>query len=227
MDINQQKLDTFVKNYWNYYVDLDHQMMSTRKYVEFSESNYSTYSVEFLKLYQAVCSEIDVVGKMLVSELNPEFRIDGSSTNILKWWYGIQDWYSNWKKKAVKFRRQYELQPWENFKVEYVADKNDKMYPRVIQTEGYKVPTWWSAYNKVKHERTSIDKSTQASNFEKANLINLSNAFSALYLLEKNYILMFGDMTSSYSITNSALFERDIPVFFTKDNELFCTYEYE
>lgn len=227
MDINQQKLDVFVKNYWNYYVDLDHQMMSTRKYVEFSESNYSTYSIEFLKLYQAVCSEIDVVGKMLASELNPEFKFDGSSTNILKWWYGIQDWYSNCKKKAVRFRRQYELQPWENFIVEYVADKNNKMYPRVIQIEGYRVPTWWSAYNKIKHERTSIDINTLAPNFEKANLINLSNAFSALYLLEKNYIYIFGNMPSSHSIGNSVLFESDLPIFSINDNDLCYTYEYE
>ncbi len=228
MEKSQQKYDTFVKSYWNYYLDLDKQMMETRKYVDFDEVNFNTYSIEFLKLYQAVCSEIDVVGKKLANEVNSNFKSEDESNNILKWWYEIQDWYSDWKKKTVSFRQQYNLTPWEYFKVEYLANINGRMYYRVSQVNNFKMPTWWTAYNKVKHNRTSIDKKTNAQNYIKANLLNLSNAYAALYLLEKNYIDYFGDAFASQTTGISALFESEQPIFTVKDDGcLHSTHDYD
>jgi hypothetical protein len=34
-------------------------------HVEFAEANFETYSVDLLRLYLSICSEIDVIGKLL------------------------------------------------------------------------------------------------------------------------------------------------------------------
>lgn len=48
--------------------------METKKYGEFCVDTRATFSVEYLKLFQAVCSEIDVVGKDLAKTVNPLFK---------------------------------------------------------------------------------------------------------------------------------------------------------
>ena len=53
----------FVDSYWNYYLELEGRMEETRRYVEYDNCNHNTFSSNYLMLYQAVCSEIDVVGK--------------------------------------------------------------------------------------------------------------------------------------------------------------------
>ena len=81
------------KNYWEYYRELEDDFLATRKYVSFHEANASTFSLEYLKLFQAVCSEIDVVGKAMAAACNQEFKPESSANNIYKWWYEIQEMY--------------------------------------------------------------------------------------------------------------------------------------
>lgn len=61
----------FEKSYWNYFLELEKQLLSTRRYVAFDVANYKTYSMEYLKLIEAVCSEIDVVGKGIAHQIDP------------------------------------------------------------------------------------------------------------------------------------------------------------
>ena len=57
--------------YWKYYISLENQFLETGRYVELDYvNNGKTYSMEYLKLFQAVCSEIDVMGKTLAAVLN-------------------------------------------------------------------------------------------------------------------------------------------------------------
>ena len=69
IQIDTDLFKAFIKNYWEYFRELEAEFLQTRKYVEFCKENNATFSIEYLKLYQAVCSEIDVVGKwqMLLS----------------------------------------------------------------------------------------------------------------------------------------------------------------
>lgn len=53
---------------------MENEFLSVRRYVDFQEGNFKTYSIEFLKLYQAICSEIDVIGKAMAVECNPRFK---------------------------------------------------------------------------------------------------------------------------------------------------------
>ena len=83
--------ESFIKHYWQYYRELEDEIIATRRYVDFDQGNFSTFSVEYLKLYQAICSEIDVLGKAIAHEINPAFKADDKQNNILKWWLVLQD----------------------------------------------------------------------------------------------------------------------------------------
>ena len=87
----QRFFKAFIKNYWKYFRELEGEFLQTRKYVEFCEENNATFSIEYLKLYQAVCSEIDVVGKAMAKVANDSFKPDDKQNNIYKWWFEIQD----------------------------------------------------------------------------------------------------------------------------------------
>ena len=93
MQRDSGRFDRFVRDYWGYYRELEQDFLATRKYVSFDILNFATYSMEYLKLFQAVCSEIDVVGKAMAFAANDSFSPDDRQNNIFKWWFEIQDTY--------------------------------------------------------------------------------------------------------------------------------------
>ena len=130
----------FINNYWHYYQELENEFLQVRKYVEFSENNFNTYSIELLKLYQAACSEIDVVGKILAAEVNKDYKVEDKSS-IYKWWFEIQD-----KCVLVEGEKNYALienevklldmiciKPWASFKVEKYFDKRNNIRYRCLE----------------------------------------------------------------------------------------------
>ena len=92
----------FKKSFWSYYLELERQFIETKRYVEFSSDNDKAYSVEYLKLYQAICSEIDVVGKEIASDVVPGFKAD-SNTNIKKWGFNFQKVFGAIKDSEFEF----------------------------------------------------------------------------------------------------------------------------
>lgn len=200
---------SFVRNYWEYYRELEKEFLITRKFIEFSPDNYSSYSVEYLKLYQAVCSEIDVVGKVLAKVANTAFKHEDKQNNIYKWWYEIQDaffltdepfTFMNSTAKPDRFSLieykcllldEIEIHPWKNYRVERVFNSAGRINYRLVQ--GFQVPKWWSEHNKVKHSRiVSIGSEVNTTNYQKANLGNVCSSFAALYILEKAFMDTIG-----------------------------------
>ncbi len=193
---------SIVNNYWEYYRELEDEFLLTRRYVDFDEKNFSTYSVEYLKLYQAVCSEIDVIGKAMAYIANPSFKADDKQNNIKKWWYEIQKeymltdgpfTYMNPSTEAMRFSLndyrcellgRYELNPWAGFLTEWRPNKNGRRSCELVK--GALTPSWWSSYNAVKHNRITIG--APMTNYEKANLGNLASAFAGLYVLERAFM---------------------------------------
>ncbi|WP_027216012.1 hypothetical protein [Butyrivibrio fibrisolvens] len=227
---DSDKFNTYIRDYWNYYLKLEEEFIATEKYVEFHKDNYKTYSLEFLKLFQAVCSEIDVVGKMMAAEIYDiqGTNFDPKDATIQKWWFPIQYNYQRFGEndrnttlffnKKVTINEVYEMQPWKSFEVEkcrsitHVGNSNStKEYIRLKQDGLGKTiattPSWWNAYNDVKHQRTTAIKGSFRTNFSKANLWNLSNAFAALYILEWSYIWAIGTLPEITGLKYSALFE--------------------
>ena len=224
MGINRDSIlfEKIAKNYWEYYRELEDEFILTRRYVDINEKNFSTFSIEYLKLYQAVCSEIDVVGKAMAQVLDSSFKAEDKKNNILKWWYLIQNNYKvtegpytyiNKTAEPIRVRMDsfrcnllgnYEVIPWNCFVSEMRKDKKGKTYYAVANK--CKVPFWWSSYNAVKHNRISIGDDTE--NYDKANLKNLSYAFGALYILERAFMDSIGLYDDLQSFMNfSKLFQ--------------------
>ena len=120
-------LKLFIKSYWEYFLELEEQFLETKRFVAFDKANAKAYSIEYLKLYQAICSEIDVVGKEIAVAINPQFKID-NNTNIKKWGYEVQKKLPMLKDAVVIFNDEDTLRPFQDWEYEQhtTIDKNGK-----------------------------------------------------------------------------------------------------
>lgn len=195
-----------ITEYWNYYLSLESQFENSRRYINFDVSNYSTYSIEYVQLLQAICSEIDVVGKVVAQYNNEDFIVD-SNTNILKWGFEVQKCFKGIDLKTIYFDNAIEIVPFRKWKYK---KGNTKRRPIVLFDDTYKTPKWWLDYNSVKHARTSIDKDAQIQNYKKANLKNVIYSLGALYILNmillQNFAGLDLDSQKTYSVKESSLF---------------------
>lgn len=195
-------ISQFIKSYWNYYLELEEQLIQTKRFVDFDISNYKTFSIEYLKLLQATCSEIDVVAKIIAEKIDPKFS-SLENKNIQKWGYVIQKHFNEIQSKKVSFLNDFYITPWRNWMYEQYLDKNNHIRYRLASSA--ETPFWWTAYNKVKHERTSHYQKGKT-NYCRANLENLISAMAALFVLETLFIDQLNN-NSNASFTKSALFE--------------------
>jgi len=140
--------------HWNYFIAIDSDIEHLARYIEFTEANFGTYSIELVRLLLSVSSEVDVVAKLLCKKLSP----DAPRDNI----EAYRKVLSKSLPKKIDSLNVFmpisglTLTPWMNW------SKN-------------KCPEWWRAYNNVKHERSL--------HFAEANLKNVLNAVSGLYVL--------------------------------------------
>lgn len=56
--------------YWQVFIAIESDLERTTRYVEPNIDNYKTYSVAFAQLILSACSEIDVVSKLLCSQID-------------------------------------------------------------------------------------------------------------------------------------------------------------
>ena len=84
----------FIRSYWSYFIELEKQLISTKRFVDFDKSNNKTFSIEYLKLLQATCSEIDVVAKIMAECFDSSFK-SLNNKNIQKWGFVIQTVFPN------------------------------------------------------------------------------------------------------------------------------------
>jgi hypothetical protein len=140
--------------HWNYFLCLEEDVFKLSKWIEFSEDNFSCYSLEIAKLLMTVSSEVDVIAKLVCKSINQ----NSTAESINKYQEEISEKFPTISKGHTSIPRHgIELTPWESW-------KNPKS-----------PPDWWTATNKVKHHRSE--------HFKKATLINLLNAMSALLIM--------------------------------------------
>lgn len=183
MDYN----NNYLKTYWKYYLLLENRLIKTSEYVEFDDVNNDTYSIEYLSLLQTICSEIDVVGKAIALYFNKSFNV--KKANIMKWGYVIQKNISDITTQSTIFLKEKTITPWKNWNIEERKDKKNRTYLAFVS--GCKTPDWWSAYNAVKHARTTILDGRI--NYHKANQKNVVNALAALYILNRLMMIKLDD----------------------------------
>ncbi len=188
--------DEFCHLHWSYYMVLEKDFLDIERYISFDfgdnylydsqhtvtdYANSTTFSNEFIKQYQTICSEVDVILKSICKELGNTSADDMPAyTNFIL----PQSQWGNLPTQKVRMNA-IELQPFKNWK----------------PAPNYKSPDWWSPYNRVKHERIE--------NFKKANLKNVANALAGLYILESYLVKFIGDRDNDLDVPNdiSKLFE--------------------
>lgn len=199
----------FENKYWRYYLMLEEDFLKTIRFVEIDEVNFNTYSVEYTKQYQSICSEFDVLCKVIckfIDEHNSPGKIEEYANIILRNNNEITG-----RIVGVKNSNTIELKPLLEWKIE----------------GEYKSPNWWSSYNKVKHNRTE--------HYKKANLQNVLNSLSGLYVLEM-YLLEIVCERQNEGVPENELIEKNEPsdkskIFRLKNwknnDDEFCKHFYE
>jgi hypothetical protein len=116
--------------YWQHFLALEADFAATSRYVEFSQQNFATFSIEYAKLLLAIGSEVDVLCKIICEQLDSAAKrgnIDEYRTCVTS--------HSQIATEEILVRR-YNLafKPWDA----WAHGEN---------------PTWWRSYNNVKHQR--------------------------------------------------------------------------
>ena len=138
-------------HHWQYFIALEADFAQTTNFVELVEDNFATYSIAYVKILLSASSEIDVVFRVIAAELGIEAPLKS-----------IKDHREMMLRRYPKFHRvnvqipRYDLalRPWASW------EKEDS-------------PSWWQAYNNVKHHRNS--------NYPDANLRNALDSVAGLF----------------------------------------------
>jgi len=129
------KMQEFItpKHHWNYFLAIEKDLEAISRYIEFSEANLNTYSIELTHILLSASSEIDVIMKQLCTLIDPEKK----TNNIDDYKSVIQSHLSSFIVEEITIDR-YGLiaKPWESWK-------------------GTENPIWWRGYNNVKHQRNT------------------------------------------------------------------------
>lgn len=168
----------FIQRYWRYYLILEENFLDTEQYLAIDEINFSSFSNEYIKQYQTICSEIDVIAKSYCREIDTHFR-GGTINTYCKC---IIDSNPDFETRTIKvMERGIKITPWKDwsYSIEQQANGKEK-----INSNN---PDWWQKYNKLKHTRTSVNNDTGLPYYKLANQKNVIHSLAALYQLEMYY----------------------------------------
>ncbi len=100
--------------HWNYFLSLEEDLHNLNRFVDFSEGNYSTFSLEMARILMAASAEVDVVLKQLCFNITGE----SSADKIGQYYPIITGRYSMFKNFPVTIPLYgKELKPWTNWKL--------------------------------------------------------------------------------------------------------------
>ena len=139
--------------HWRYFLTVEEDIEKTTRFVEPHPANFQTYSVEFVRLILAICSEVDVVAKVLCALIDPPRKVqkmDEYRPVITRRYPKLCT------SKVLVDRFGLTFEPWK----EWGNGVN---------------PAWWRDHQKVKHKRHQY--------FALANLDRCLNAAAGLFCL--------------------------------------------
>lgn len=163
----------FEQIYWKYYINLENDFLNTEKYVSIDKDNQKTFSIEYMKILQMVCAEIDMVSKNFCATIDQQHKGD----TLPHYCKTITNQYSDFTSEQIRFiLGNIDLCPWDGWVYHDVVDKNGRQ--RVTGES----PDWWKDHNNIKHKRTL--STSGIVNYKKANQINVIHALAALFQME-------------------------------------------
>lgn len=143
-----------IEPHWNYLLALDADLVNVSRFVEFHKTNFDCFSIEIARLLLTASAEVDVVCKQLCKAIDPA----STAENIHEYRDAIRPVYPRIPKFKVAMPGfGLILRPWDEWR----------------KKTG--VPVWWTAHNKVKHQRDA--------HYEKASLQNALNSVAGLFVL--------------------------------------------
>jgi len=117
--------------HWQHFLSLEKDFIETIEFVEIDPSNDAAFSIAYTKLLLSICSEIDVVAKLVCKSINP----NSTASNIDGYRSEITGRYPNFHTVECLIPRYgLQIEPWANW-------------------SGVTNPQWWTDHNKVKHQR--------------------------------------------------------------------------
>lgn len=132
--------EDFIKVYWKYYCNLERDIMDTDKYVSIDCDNSCAFSIEYLKIFQSICAEVDIVAKVFCRELDAGF----SGNKIQHYCKIITARYSDFVGKSVNcLPLDKAITPWDKWSC-CECDNNGRKVVRSKDT-----PDWWKKHNKL------------------------------------------------------------------------------
>jgi len=141
--------------HWNYFLALEQDVLKVSRYIELTEDNFGTYSTENARILMTATQEVDVLAKQICQHFGDDSDSEGGYREF------IPKKFPEISSLTVALPRfGLECQPYVNW-----ASK--------------KTPDWWTANNKVKHERHR--------EFARASVSNVLNAICALFLMNLYY----------------------------------------
>ncbi|AZQ43791.1 hypothetical protein [Nonlabens ponticola] len=143
--------------YWDYFCALEYDLKIASRYIDFTEDNFSSYSIEFTRLLLSSCAEIDVILKHICKKLTSSSKAD----NIYKYQKDLIIKLPDLFTESV-----------------FIGSNLNPIKPY----EGWsssKAPNWWTIHNKVKYERNEF--------YYEANLKNVLESISALFIAVHYY----------------------------------------
>ena len=151
--------DSFIRNYWNYYLSLENRLIQTSSYLAIDEDNDNAFSNEYALLMQAIGGELDSFFKEYCG-------FDASDRKTIADYaqYVMRDYQAIKNQSITVIGTDMKLTP---FKEWDSAQANQSLF-------------WWSAYNDIKHSRCVNKKC--------ANQKNVLNLLCALFLMEMKYL---------------------------------------
>ena len=170
--------DEFLQRYWNYYLLLEKDFLDIEQYLTIDEVNFCAFSNEYIKQYQAICSEIDVISKSYCREIANRFN----GSNINTYCKCIIDNNTDFSNRVIKLNnKNFKITPWKDWTYTEETQQNGNVK---ISANN---PDWWQKYNKIKYCRTTINNETRLPYYKLANQKNVLNALAALFQLEMYY----------------------------------------
>jgi hypothetical protein len=140
--------------HWNYFLAIEGDLERLSRFIEFDEENFKCFSIEIARILLTSGAEVDVVCKEICKKINPDSSADSINNykdEICVAYPGIPDF------EVILPRYGLRMKPWSSWR------------------EPNSVPSWWTAYNKIKHQRNT--------EYHRANLENALYSMAGLFVV--------------------------------------------
>ena len=185
--------ETFLRDYWAYYLMLEEKFIHTTNYVTLAEDNYGTYSNEYAALMQMIGGELDSFFKVYCGYAPTDFKkISDYYTYLMQDYPDVLNQKINVRSADIVFQP---FAGWDG-------------------TRAKQSLPWWMAFDNIKHSR--------AVNKRDANQKNTLYLLGALYLLEMKYLKNLAKGTRIRDLPDKLSILFDLPGWETRFSNYGC-----